>query len=55
MENSHPIVDTHMRCSCLSPQANAIKERIGYPDFIVNPEELDKKVETVSTLKFGFI
>jgi hypothetical protein len=28
-------------------QATAIKERIGYPDFILDPEKLDKKFETV--------
>ena len=30
-------------------KANAIKERIGYPEFLVNPEQLDQKIESVST------
>ena len=29
-------------------KANAIKERIGYPDYIIVPELLDRKLETVS-------
>ena len=31
-------------------KANAIKERIGYPDYIIVPELLDKKIENVSTV-----
>ena len=30
-------------------KANAIKERIGYPEFLVNPEQLDLKIESVCT------
>ena len=29
-------------------KANSIKERIGYPDFLTDPELLDKKIEMVS-------
>ena len=33
-------------------KANAIKERIGYPEFLVIPEQLDQKIETVSKIVF---
>ena len=33
-------------------KANAIKERIGYPDYIIVPELLDRKLETVSIYKY---